>query len=226
MKSLKRLIKSNKKKGDKKNVSFMDWDEPPSYSDSRYGCYPSAPLFGVDEMMETLPTLGIQSLKIQYKCSLQVRAETPFTSFNDAARCISLWETDYRGYAGKKPFYRLLMLIATKKLRAAPMSLMDGNRPEYSSMIQGQSIVHHSLGVIPPMMHVPETFTREWNLLTNKGMITAQIWLGITDVVDDLNPLINPALFSDEKEMTLTSQMFGLELKKRNDNTWLISKSY
>ncbi|AEG25346.1 matrix [Vesiculovirus jurona] len=225
MKSFKGMFKNYKEKNKVKKE--MDWDSPPSYTDVRRGIYPSAPLFGLDDsFMETLPSLGIQNMKLQYKCSIQLRAEFPFVSYSEVVMALSQWDEEYRGFLGKRPFYRAIILRTSKTLKAVPLSLTDGGRPEYNGEIQGQSSLYHSLGIIPPMMYVPETFMKEWKTAGNRGILIIKIWLGITDTLDTLDPLLHPMIFKSERELVEMAKVFNLDISKGRDNNWIISRSY
>nr|WCC64988.1 matrix protein [Chandipura virus] len=229
MQRIKKFI-ARKEKGEKGKMRWnntMDYDSPPSYQDARRGIFPSAPLFGMDDdMMEYIPSLGIQTLKIQYKCVVNINAINPFRDFREAISAMQFWEADYGGYIGKKPFYRAIVLHTARQLKTSNPGILDRGVVEYHATTQGRALVFHSLGPIPSMMFVPETFTREWNILTNKGTINVKIWLGETDTLSELEPILNPIHYRDDREMIEGAAIMGLEIKKQKDNTWLISKSH
>ncbi|AMR98949.1 matrix [Piry virus] len=229
MKSIRQLLSLAKKekKREKKSTHgshSMEWESPPSYNEIKS---PSAPIFGYDyEDMEYLPTLGVQTLKLQYKCVLQVRSESPFTSYLDAVDNVANWEKQYNGFSGKKPFYRAVMVRAVQAMKANPMSLQDGRSPEYTSEIEGRCLVFHSLGHIPPMMYVCEQFTRDWSGRRNQGIVNVKIWVGVTDTLDNLDQIFDPKKHFSEEEMLSAATILGLEVKKSSDNNYIISKSY
>ncbi|AEG25353.1 matrix protein [Vesiculovirus perinet] len=215
-----------KKKNNNNHGSQMEWDNPPTYSEAAK-FDPSAPFFGLEpEDMEFNYYSGLASVKLQYKCTIQVRAKKPFVSFLDAAENLSAWENNYKGFLGKKPFYRAIILTTLKKLKVSPHSLMDGNAPEYNGESEGRCLILHSLGIIPPMMYVPEQFTREWSTRDNQGIISVRISVGITDTVDNLEGLFSSPVFLDHKELITAGRMFNLDLKVSPENGWFISKSY
>ncbi|AGI04016.1 matrix [Vesiculovirus malpais] len=221
MKSIKKVLGKKKEKGEKKSKKY---DLPPNYNDLIGPSAPSAPMFGLDpsDYFEQINSNDSVVIKLKYSCEVQVRAIRPFSGVLEAADAIARWEMDYRGFLGKKPFYRLLMGIAIKKLRAAPSSLTEGNRPEYNCLFEGHGAIRHNLGQLPPMSYVSETFTRDWQTDKNKGSVHVKFWLGMLDTNDEMPEILSSKSFQSESELKQIMEMMGIRVKKSKDNKWEI----
>ncbi|AJR28594.1 matrix [Vesiculovirus radi] len=213
-----------KGKGKDKNKQYDEDERPPAYFNvaPEWGSA-SAPMFGYDEYIESQSS--IQSLKIQFRYSLEVTVDYPFANFFEALQSMRNWKIDYTGYQNKKSIYNIIMMYATKRLRAGPRGLQGRKSTEYSAEGSGRYTLHHDLGDLSGMRFAEERFVRTWQDQLRRGTINFYVWLGETDDNSNLPPLICPGDFKDASEFNMSCEIMGIRVEVQPDNQWVVKEA-
>ncbi|AGO04415.1 matrix protein M [American bat vesiculovirus] len=204
-KSLSKKIKSfTETKGAPGVVDAPFWMDPPPYNPD----YPE--------------DTRCQSVSITFRGSLRIVSNKMFKSFEEAVLVSSLWEKDYDGYSGKRPFYRVILLVLIRRLKMVGQVMRSGGIYEYTSEINGRTTIHHDLGNLPEFSSSEEIFTKTWDLNERRGSVKFKIQLGEVDMDPTLDQILNPSIFSSKEEFLSGCKMLGIEFKEDGDKLVLI----
>nr|QPL20084.1 matrix protein [American bat vesiculovirus] len=210
------MMLSLKKTLSKKIKSFTETKSAPGVVDAPFWMDP--PPYNPDFQED----IRSQTVSVIFQGALRIVSNRMFKSFEEAVLVSSLWEKDYDGYSGKRPFYRVILLVLIRRLKMVGQVMRSGGIYEYVSEINGRTTIHHDLGNLPEFNSSEEVFVKTWDLNGRRGSIKFKIQLGEIDPDPSLDQILNPSVFSSKEEFLSGCKMLGIEFKEESDKLVLV----
>ncbi|AJR28530.1 matrix [Carajas virus] len=225
MSSLKKILGLKGKKEEKSKKLGLP---PPYEMPANNEFEPNAPLdpdmFGAEHLeIESKSAMRYEKFKFSVKITL--RTNRPLRTYDDVCQILSKWDAMYVGMMGKRPFYKVLVLIGSSHLQATPAILSDRGQPEYHMYLEDRGFIAHRLGLTPPMLSGPESFRRPFHVGLYRGTIDITV-----NLMDDESTESAPQVWDHFNTRYVNhflehAKRFGLVLSKKPGGGWILDQA-
>lgn len=158
---------------------------------------------------------------VRFVGNLRVGTSQAFRSLEEAMAVCTLWERDYNGYAGKRPFYRAIALLLIRKMAPENFNHTSVGYLEYVSECRGAGNFIHSMGELPILIDGSDLFYQAWNFRGRSGFIRLEITINNLDENPSYPPIFSPLMFKNEEEFVSSSKILGIKFHQEGDD-WVI----
>ncbi|UOX72932.1 matrix protein [Wufeng Myotis altarium vesiculovirus 1] len=204
-------LRKNKRRRESKGEDFLSAGDPNPFWQASV---PNTPEVSTSGKM----------LSVRFSARLRITSNTPFKSLEEVCVIGRLWEKDYAGYIGKRPFYRALFLILIRRLRPLTPAVGYGGPSEYVCDISGCGNFFHEIWDLPVLSSGEEIFHRSWDCNGRVGSVSYRPKIEVLDPDPDLPDILNPTGYSSLAEFEAAAKYVGVNYQV-SDGHYVIKKS-
>lgn len=203
--------RSKEKKAEKLDVVLQE----------KIGTAPPTPFWTPPEENDVTTANSVWS--VRFSGRIRVGTNQAFKSLEEALAVCTLWEKEYNGFAGKRPFYRVIIMMLVRKMSPPSGQSRTVDYFEYVSECKGTGNFIYNMGDLPAMVDGEDKFYQSWDFRGKSGFIRVEI--NIQNMEENLSypVILSPNLFSNVDEFVSSAKIFGVHMDKEDIN-WVLLK--